>query len=524
MQTVIDPRDAPYFAVGNGTTDDTTAVTNAANYAFSHNLTLDGGRATYAVSGDLAFSSLTNPRMANIGFKQLSPSVTNRRTLHFQNCDRIMLDTVTVDRGTTGTAGSIEDAAGIWINSGSNHYLRRVEVTGQSRGNGIAIHTTANLLAEDLFVHDMSYVDSATTDDRLNGIWLHACTDFRLVTPLVRNLTGTNPTAFSTRFTRGIVLAGCVRGQIIGHKVDTVDQGVDLTGSEGNIGITLVGGQLYDCCTYGEKFANSAVRCKTIGGYYERCGYFGVVVSGPSESGLTYKTQDIEIVNPTCVDIGFNGFTSAQKAGVGVLPGSNDTDFPKGVVVRGGKAFDTQSTHTMTHGFYNEVAPDGSAKLNRIIDCTSEGHTVAASAGFHFPDAKLFGTGTVSFAHGVAAAIQWNSEDYDSAGMHNSSTNPERVYARLSGYYRLSAVGTFADAGSTAGYRRVQLQKNGSNINLGRAAVAPLVGNFTYAADETIVYLVAGDYVDVLAEQTSGAALNLDRSESSLVVTLLREG
>jgi hypothetical protein len=90
-------------------------------------------------------------------------------------------------------------------------------------------------------------------------------------------------------------------------------------------------------------------------------------------------------------------------------------------------------------------------------------------------------------------------------GMWSSSVNPSRITIQRAGYYHCVANVTFA--ASATGDRELYFVKNGAGV-IGRqsAKSATLVTSQSTAA---ILELVAGDYLEVFVNQTSGGALNI---------------
>jgi hypothetical protein len=100
--------------------------------------------------------------------------------------------------------------------------------------------------------------------------------------------------------------------------------------------------------------------------------------------------------------------------------------------------------------------------------------------------------------------LTWDSETYDTAGWHESVTNPTRVTVDVTGLYLVRAQVILANAGGT--YRSADLQKNASNIVHGMSVPTALYGPSVHVA--TVVEASAGDYFRVLAGHDAGGTLN----------------
>jgi hypothetical protein len=521
MEPYIDPRNPPYNAAGNGTTDDTAALNSAIAAAISAKTILDGGAATYAVSGDLTISNATNPHLRNLTLKQLTPNATTRRTLYITNCNRVILENIKIDRNGTGTGGSLGDAAGLWIDGGSGHHFGLVEAYGNDKGSGIVIVGVSDSYFEDLYAHDIAYNDPSATDDLVQGVWLNTTTNCT-ASVRVNNLTGNASGTFPNRFTRGLAMSRNTRCTIVSPKIHDVDQGIDISGSDGNIDCVVVGGHVRNATTWGVKLANSAVRCKVIGTVVDQAGMACFVASGPSENALPNKTMDCEFIGCTALNAGYNGFSASEKSGYRILPQNFDPDFPKGIKIVDCRAFDTQSTKTMQYGFRNTVVYDGtSGKINELADCTSIGHTASFSIGFGSWTCCATGSGSQSFASGVQAPLSFNAELVDGAAMHSTTVNPTRITIVQPGDYLVEGKVTFA--ANSASFRRVFLKVNGNTNALSRMTVIS-AGNVAMntAIAPIELRLVSGDYIELWAEQQSGVTLSVDLSESFLQASLIR--
>jgi hypothetical protein len=374
----VDPR--AFGARGNGITDDTRAVNAAFSEAFDQGLPVDGGAALFAVREDLRISGAAKPWIRSLRLRQLSPS-DDRKTLYFHNCEAIRIDRLQVDVGTSRATGYMNESGGLWIDGGSDHDVRNVEVFGDGKNSLIAIWNTSKSSYASLSAHDAAYDSPVTKDDVLQGIFLLQNIDCILQSPRVSNLHGNASSRFPNRFTRGIALGGNLRVRILDAEVGDVDQGIDITGSNGNRQCAVLRAHCVRCNAVGVKLANSAVGCRVMDSVAERCGLVGFLASGPSEAGLRYKTEDCDFIRCTALDIGYNGFAdSAPHAGFRVERNRYDPDYPRGVRFIGCRSIDRQRIKTMEYGFYSHVDLVGT-KPNQLINCHSEGHSRAPTLG-----------------------------------------------------------------------------------------------------------------------------------------------
>ncbi len=127
------------------------------------------------------------------------------------------------------------------------------------------------------------------------------------------------------------------------------------------------------------------------------------------------------------------------------------------------------------------------------------------------PRAELRATVVQLINNGAATPINFDTADVDTdidgVGGHNPAVNPSRFTARYPGWYEVSGGVVFAAA---AANRRVTWFKvNGVDVS-GTEAVTPgsAAGSVGPAARSKLVYLAIGDYVELVAYQDSGGALN----------------
>ncbi len=380
--TSVDP--LAHGARGDGRPDDLEAINRALAIAASQGLPLDGGNRVYAVSGNLSLTRATRPWIRSLRLKQLDP-VSGRRTLFLDQCEAIRIDSLQIDVGSNRRAGDMNSTAGLWIEGGANHNVCNVEVFGHGKHSLIAVWGTRNSIFNELTVRDAQFDDPNARDDVMQGIWLSANADLVLRNARVANLTG-NASYVGQRLTnlrtRGITLGGNSRVSIVNAQVTNVDQGIDLTGSEGNRDCSVLGGRTHDCGSVGVKLANSAVRCRVEGHVAERAGMYGFLASGPAETSLPFKTQDCDFIRCTAIDAGYNRIFYPNPSGFQVRMGDYDRHLPSGIRFIGCRAIDRQAVKTMKYGFYSDVGPQlPGYRPNSLIDCTSKGHSDAERFG-----------------------------------------------------------------------------------------------------------------------------------------------
>ena len=380
----VDPRQ--FGAVGDGVANDAAAVLAAMRLAVERGLPLDGGDTLFGISGDLRIANQQHPWIRSLRLRQLSPSGA-RKSLHLVDCQAIRIDRLDIDVGGAKAVGYMNESGGLWIDGGSGHRVANVDVSGHGKNSLIAVWNTRDSLYTGLHVHDVSFDDRGARDDVVQGIWLNANTNCILQNAVVADLTGNasfRGRSFPNLRTRGIALGGNRACTVIDALVQNVDQGIDFTGSDGNVGCSVVRGRAFQCTSVGLKFANSAVDCRATGFTAERCGAQGFLISGPSDV-LPHSTANIELSDCVALDSGYNHFPTAT-AGFMIQAGAGAKGplvfYPRDIRLVRCSAIDRQADKTMDFGFYsNVVAQSGSVPPNRMTACRSSGHRLEARHG-----------------------------------------------------------------------------------------------------------------------------------------------
>ena len=111
---------------------------------------------------------------------------------------------------------------------------------------------------------------------------------------------------------------------------------------------------------------------------------------------------------------------------------------------------------------------------------------------------------------GPPTVLSFELERFDTDEMHESVTDPSRLTIRTGGKYQISAMVQFAAAAVGAGtLRSVAIRLNGTTIiaqQAGSSAQDVVWG----ASLSTLYQLKVGDFLEVVVEQDSGVALNVE--------------
>jgi hypothetical protein len=124
---------------------------------------------------------------------------------------------------------------------------------------------------------------------------------------------------------------------------------------------------------------------------------------------------------------------------------------------------------------------------------------------------RVYHSAAQSIGSGTSTALSFNSERHDSDGFHSTSSNTNRITipAGMGGKYVISGQVRFA--ANATGFREVSIRVGGATTIAIQDTLA--VGGVPTILSITTVYeLAAGDYVELLAYQNSGGALDVDSS------------
>lgn len=488
------------------------AILAAVNAGIAAGVPVTGGGLTYGISGTLELPS--NAHLQDITLKQLTPGVTDVRTL-LGNGDNLTLIRVKVDRNGDGTGNSF-NGAGIWISGGSGHYLERIEVFGDDLGNGIVINAATDFRLVRPYVHDLNYLLGANPlDDRINGLYLTGCSRFSVSKPYVKSLGGDYGSGATTRWTRGFVVSGCHQFIIDSPYVDTVDQGVDFTGSVISTQFEIHGGLVRTAYSFGWKFAGAARSGSIVNAVAIDCGLTGFVNAGPSESAAAIG--ELSFVNCTAYDTGSNGnWPASDTAGFSVTRvGAGDSVFLEGVRFLNCRAIDRQGSPTMRYGFFCDVDAPTNGRYNEMVGCVSIGHTIAPSIGMNASRCSVSRIAVQSIPDNAWTLIDWDA-DVDLGSMHDTASNNSLVFARRKGYYRMTFTATFA--ANATGVRGIRAETTsgavvpGSTVLVSAANAGETSLNYSFSLE-----LTAGQDVRFSVFQTSGGALNLQTGSRGML-------
>jgi len=123
------------------------------------------------------------------------------------------------------------------------------------------------------------------------------------------------------------------------------------------------------------------------------------------------------------------------------------------------------------------------------------------------PSCRVFHSANVSIADATLTAQTFDSERFDVAGMHSTSVNPTRltVPAGAAGLWLIG--GNLAFAGAANGERIARIRLNGAT-EIASQGIIGGAANSPNLEVTTLYRLSAADYVELIAFQSSGGAIN----------------
>lgn len=123
--------------------------------------------------------------------------------------------------------------------------------------------------------------------------------------------------------------------------------------------------------------------------------------------------------------------------------------------------------------------------------------------------ARVYHNAAQSIPNATLTALAFNSERYDTDGLHDTATNNSRLTATKAGVYLMT--GTFAYGTAASGLRQSYIRLNGATLLV--AVNSGVAGGTTIATvhnPTTLYQLAVGDYVELVAYQDTGGALNVN--------------
>lgn len=142
---------------------------------------------------------------------------------------------------------------------------------------------------------------------------------------------------------------------------------------------------------------------------------------------------------------------------------------------------------------------------------TETGPLVAAGATT-FVGARVYNNANVSITtSGVSQNVTFNSERFDTDAFHDTGSNTDRLVVPTGKGGKYLITGHLQYAANATGIRSIGINLNGTT-NLAQHNQNANASGTTIMSVSTVYELSAGDYVVLVAFQSSGGALNVELS------------
>lgn len=165
---------------------------------------------------------------------------------------------------------------------------------------------------------------------------------------------------------------------------------------------------------------------------------------------------------------------------------------------------DTGHGHASTHPDLATHDALGLATQAELDAHAATGHsTTSAPYGV-----RVFRSAALAIANATLTAVAFDAESFDDGTIHDNVTNPSRltVPAGRAGRWHFRGHLTYDTSGT--GVRQLRINKNGVMVALAYGP-ASSASQTTIRVEITLTGLVAGDYIELIAYQTSGGGLSV---------------
>jgi hypothetical protein len=179
----------------------------------------------------------------------------------------------------------------------------------------------------------------------------------------------------------------------------------------------------------------------------------------------------------------------------------------------GGGGTDADAIHDNVAGEINAIAAKAAPVAADLVltedsaDSNNKKKVQLGALGLTDIGARVFNNADVTINHATMTAHAFNSERWDTDGMHDNAVNNTRLTCKTAGKYVVSAMCTWND--NNTGYRGLAIDLNGA-----REAWTVLLADAAYTEGHvvsTIIDMDVNDYVEMIVYQTSTAGLDTNR-------------
>ena len=144
----------------------------------------------------------------------------------------------------------------------------------------------------------------------------------------------------------------------------------------------------------------------------------------------------------------------------------------------------------------------GAVLTEAQLDTLSDDITFLANP----PRCRVYNSANISLTTGVDTALTFNSERYDTDTMHSTAVNTSRITFTTAGTYDIKGHVSFA--ANATGQRTLLVRVDGATIIAVQKTDATAAGSVEVSVATEYAF-TAGQYVELVASQNSGGALNV---------------
>jgi hypothetical protein len=121
------------------------------------------------------------------------------------------------------------------------------------------------------------------------------------------------------------------------------------------------------------------------------------------------------------------------------------------------------------------------------------------------PKCRVFNSANISIPNTTATALTFNSERFDTDTMHSTSVNTGRITFTTAGTYLVGGGISFASNATNS--RQLDIRLNGATV-IASDVIGANPADVTRLTVSTLYAFSATDYIEIVAYQSSGVALN----------------
>lgn len=128
-----------------------------------------------------------------------------------------------------------------------------------------------------------------------------------------------------------------------------------------------------------------------------------------------------------------------------------------------------------------------------------------------FDKVQVSNSANQTIVTGVAQALNWDTDNYDTNAMHDTGANFSKITIATAGYYTITGLARWD--GSTLGFTEAYFKKNGTTTLAYSDYPSSSVANVTHTLTMS-VSLAVGDYIEFWVLQNSGGNRVVTASDS----------